>query len=1176
MRMKNSIKLSAVSMLCLVLCSVLPPSARAQIPIEPEDSLAEMQAKIDRNGWHFTVSTNWVFNLPNETKARLFSRGALGTMSRRAVDSGAGPLLVRTAEELPASYDWRNVNGHTYIGPVRDQGSCGACYSFGAAAAAEGSYNRVMNLYDSQCVDFSEGWIAWCLPSFNSSYASHFDGCNGADYDYMELQALCETGITYEANIPYTEYNPGTCSPDVPLVKFKSWHRVDCGDINAIKTAIMQYGVVDAAVYVNNAFQAYSSGIYTDTNTNCPQCEYTQSNHAISLIGWDDNNGDGYWILRNSWGTTWGENGYMRISYRAATVACAVTYLVYEGTGPAATTDPESSVTATSATLNGRVNPNGASTTCYFDYGTTPSFGQRSASDNAGSGSSAISVSIPVTGLTSETVYYFRMVASNQNGVAYGATETLTTLGDPKPPTVLTADATNILWQSATLQGSVNPNGAASSFYFEYGTISAPYTSRTAPQSAGSGMDPQSVSAAVTGLTSATTYTFRLCATNEYGLSQCIAKSFLTGTPDAPDFGSAAPSISGITANSAIFTCTFSPSGSSADAWFEYGTSMTMDTHSAPQSFPATYSNQLLTLSVTDLAPQTTYFLRGAATNAAGSAQSAFTSFTTSPQSDNVFEENFENDGSIPSTFTTSGTFTWTCADGSSYSSGKPPSAHSGSYNAILSDAYSESPDEYGDLISRPIDFGSKTNDPKLVFWHCQNRWQFYQDELAVYYRAAPADDWKQLARYTNDVSRWTKRTLPLPNPSSTYQICFRGFPDYGDGVCIDDVLVSASPSTPTPPVSTLSATSITATDATLNAVINPDGAPTLACFIYGTDNLFNQTSAWTSVGSGTTDTSLTTRISTLQPATPYTFRAVATNSGGISYGNIATFSTASASAQPPQINDLSADSITATGAILRASVTPNGAETICTFHLGTTNTPPEPLFPAITISSSNSTASIQQLLTSLSPTHTYTYTLTASNLAGTSTSTLHSFTTTENTDLPLLLNFDASSALPTGWSNSYQSAQSIPWRIATEDLDTDTPAPPPTGTNFVLMYFEGYETQTTRLCSPPINFGSLTNSPRLTFYHLQRSWYGDQDQLAVYCRTGTSDWQLLTSFTNEVSSWTRRTLSLPHPDGPVYLAFEGRCTWGYGIGIDAIQLTASSTPSTNSTFFLPYLLLLQ
>lgn len=239
-----------------------------------------------------------------------------------------------TRPGIPSAFDWRDKNGHSYIGGIRDQGSCGSCYAFAACAAAEGVYNWANGLYDENCADFSESFVIWCLSSL-PQYNEHFYGCRGADYSYSELEALTVEGVCNEDDFPYTTMDPGECSHwDDRGSTFNSWQRVPCGDVLSIKEAIMNFGTVDAAVWVGWDFSSYDEGIYQDSNTECwaDPCYYTPTNHAISLVGWDDN-GDpetsGYWILRNSWGSGWGEEGYMRIGYHSALVSCEVCRLSY-------------------------------------------------------------------------------------------------------------------------------------------------------------------------------------------------------------------------------------------------------------------------------------------------------------------------------------------------------------------------------------------------------------------------------------------------------------------------------------------------------------------------------------------------------------------------------------------------------------------------------------------------------------------------------------------------------------------------------------------------------------------------------------------------------------------------------------------------------------------------------
>lgn len=198
------------------------------------------------------------------------------------------------------------------------------------------------------------------------------------------------------------------------------------------------------------------------------------------------------------------------------------------------------------------------------------------------------------------------------------------------------------------------------------------------------------------------------------------------------------------------------------------------------------------------LAYCTTYFWRVDATNAAGTVLTGDVwSFQT--EGAVVFSEGFENGGAIPSGWTqtyTAGATDWIFMSGSFFDSfyqdgEKPPTPHSGNYNACMyQEGYS---DQRTKLISPAIDFGIYSNNASLSFWHYMENWGGDQDYLNLYYRTNASASWVLLQSYTTGIAPWTRRTVALPNPGSTYFIAFEGDAYYGYGVCIDDVQVTGA-----------------------------------------------------------------------------------------------------------------------------------------------------------------------------------------------------------------------------------------------------------------------------------------------------------------------------------------------------------------------------------------------
>lgn len=192
---------------------------------------------------------------------------------------------------------------------------------------------------------------------------------------------------------------------------------------------------------------------------------------------------------------------------------------------PSVQTTAASSIGVNSATLNSTVNPNGATTTIYYQYGLTTSYGSTSSSQNIGTASGSYGIS--VSSLSANTTYHFRVVASNSGGTTNGNDLTFTTLPQPVP-TVQTLAAGAITANSATLNFSVNPNGASTTVYFQYGlTTSYGSTSFSLTGITSSG----SYGIGISGLSANQTYHFRAVASNSGGTTYGNDLTFSTSIP---------------------------------------------------------------------------------------------------------------------------------------------------------------------------------------------------------------------------------------------------------------------------------------------------------------------------------------------------------------------------------------------------------------------------------------------------------------------------------------------------------------------------------------------------------------------------------------------------------------------------------------------------------------------
>jgi hypothetical protein len=192
---------------------------------------------------------------------------------------------------------------------------------------------------------------------------------------------------------------------------------------------------------------------------------------------------------------------------------------------PSVATGQASAVGPTFATLGGSVNPNGRSTSWYVEYGATISYGSRTSSLNAGTGTTTLTVVVPVSSLQPGITYHFRLVATNSVGTSRGGDVTFTTTG---PPTAATGPVTfsTLSLASARVNGTVNPQGLAASWWFEYGRTTA-YGFRTAERSVAGAVDLR-VSTLLTGLSPGVRWHYRVVARSLAGTSVGSDASFAT------------------------------------------------------------------------------------------------------------------------------------------------------------------------------------------------------------------------------------------------------------------------------------------------------------------------------------------------------------------------------------------------------------------------------------------------------------------------------------------------------------------------------------------------------------------------------------------------------------------------------------------------------------------------
>lgn len=258
-------------------------------------------------------NTSWKENV-NHMSALTAEEKKAFTGRSKAVHAAHTPLRQSSVEasdfpkmkvsSLPTDVDWRNEG---VVTAVKDQGMCGSCWAFAATATLESH----VAIASGELFDLSPQQIAACSP--NPDKCGGTGNCQGATaeiaFDYMASSA----GILEEFQYGYSEYfgKESDCAinPDgIPKAQISGYKQLTENNYEELMNAVAQVGPIAISVDAST-WSAYDSGIFDGCNQKNPDID-----HAVVLVGYGTDNGKDYWLVRNSWSASWGENGYIRLA----------------------------------------------------------------------------------------------------------------------------------------------------------------------------------------------------------------------------------------------------------------------------------------------------------------------------------------------------------------------------------------------------------------------------------------------------------------------------------------------------------------------------------------------------------------------------------------------------------------------------------------------------------------------------------------------------------------------------------------------------------------------------------------------------------------------------------------------------------------------------------------------